>query len=72
VAAVLDLAWTLAARPARALELAKAAIDLGLELPADEALRRTLALSEAVFLTDDCREGVRAFLAKEPPRFGRS
>jgi enoyl-CoA hydratase len=72
VAAALDLARTLATRPARALELAKAAIDLGLELPADEALRRTLALSEAVFLTDDCREGVRAFLAKEPPRFGRS
>jgi hypothetical protein len=28
-----------------------------------------MALSEEVFATDDCREGVRAFFAKEPPRF---
>lgn len=69
LAAALDLARVLAGRPRRALELCKAAIDLGLDLPEDEALRRTLALSEAVFRTDECREGVRAFLAKEPPRF---
>jgi enoyl-CoA hydratase/carnithine racemase len=35
----------------------------------DEAIRRILALSEAVFRTEDAREGVRAFFAKVPPRW---
>jgi len=64
-----ELAAVLATRPARALELCKQAIDLGLDAAEDEALARTLRLSEAVFRTDDCREGVRAFFAKEAPRF---
>jgi enoyl-CoA hydratase/carnithine racemase len=67
-----QLAAILAARPARALELCKQAIDLGLDAARDEALARTLRLSEAAFRTDDCREGVRAFFAKEAPRFRHS
>jgi enoyl-CoA hydratase len=67
-----ELAAVLATRPARALELCKRAIDLGLDAAEDEALARTLRLSEAVFRTDDCREGVRAFFAKEAPRFRHS
>jgi enoyl-CoA hydratase/carnithine racemase len=63
------LARTLAGRPGRALALVKEAVDLALDVPEDEALRRTLALSDAAFRTEDCREGVRAFFAKEPPRF---
>jgi enoyl-CoA hydratase/carnithine racemase len=66
------LAAVLAARPARALELCKQAIDLGLDVARDEALAGTLRLSEAAFRTDDCREGVRAFFAKEAPRFRHS
>jgi enoyl-CoA hydratase/carnithine racemase len=63
------LAATLAALPARALALMKEAVAVGLAHPEDEAVRRTLALSAAVFKTTDCREGARAFLAKEPARF---
>jgi enoyl-CoA hydratase/carnithine racemase len=67
--AALDLARALAERPNRALQLMKAAVDLGQDTTEDEAIRRTLALSEAVFRTEDCQEGVRAFFAKEPPRW---
>jgi enoyl-CoA hydratase/carnithine racemase len=38
----------------------------------DQAVSRSLALSEQAFTTADCREGVRAFFAKEPPRFTHS
>jgi enoyl-CoA hydratase/carnithine racemase len=67
--AALELARVLAERPNRALQLIKQAVDLGLDAAEDEAVTRTLALSDAVFRTADCREGVRAFFAKEPPRF---
>jgi enoyl-CoA hydratase/carnithine racemase len=69
LAAALALARTLAERPNRALQLMKQAVDLALDTTRDDAVRRTLALSDAVFRTADCREGVRAFFAKEPPRF---
>ena len=71
-AAAREWAAVLAARPGRALALCKQAIDLALDSPEDEAVRRTLALSEAAFRTADCREGVRAFFAKESPRFTHS
>jgi enoyl-CoA hydratase/carnithine racemase len=63
------LAGALAALPARALALMKEAVAVGLAHPEDEAVRRTLALSAEVFTTADCREGARAFLAKEPARW---
>jgi enoyl-CoA hydratase/carnithine racemase len=47
----------------------KEAVAVGLAHPEDEAVRRTLALSAEVFTTADCREGARAFLAKEPARW---
>jgi enoyl-CoA hydratase len=71
LAAALDLARALAAGPVQALALCKAAVDLARDLPEAEALRQTLALSDQAFSSADCREGVRAFLAKEPPRFAR-
>ena len=64
-----ELAARLAALPARALSLMKEAVAVGLAYPEKEAVRRTLALSAAVFGTADCREGARAFLAKEPARW---
>jgi enoyl-CoA hydratase len=69
LAAAREWARVLTARPGRALALCKQAIDLALDTPEDEAVRRTLELSAAVFRTADCREGVRAFFAKEPARF---
>ena len=72
LATALELAAALATRPGRALALCKEAMDLGLDVTEDEAVRRTLRLSDAAFKTDDCREGIRAFFAKEPPRFTHS
>jgi enoyl-CoA hydratase/carnithine racemase len=69
LAAALELGRTLAERPNRALQLIKAAVDLAQDTSEDEAIRRTLALSETAFRTADAREGVRAFFAKEPPRW---
>jgi enoyl-CoA hydratase/carnithine racemase len=69
LAAALELARSLAERPNRALQLMKEAVDLAQDTTEDEAIRRTLGLSEAIFRTEDCREGVRAFFAKEPPRW---
>jgi enoyl-CoA hydratase len=34
-----------------------------------EAVEATLALSDRAFQTADCAEGVRAFFAKQAPRF---
>ncbi len=65
----LELAASLANLPARALTLMKRAVDVGLELPEHDATAHTLELSAAVFRTEDCREGVRAFLARQAPRF---
>ncbi len=67
-----QMAGVLATRPNRALQLCKRAIDLSFDVSEDEAVRRSLALSEEAFNTNDCREGVRAFFAKEPPRFTHS
>lgn len=63
------LARQLAERPNVALQACKRAIDMSFDMPLDEAVRQTLALSGEVFTTDDCKEGVRAFFAKEQPRF---
>jgi enoyl-CoA hydratase/carnithine racemase len=69
LAAALELGRTLAERPNRALQLIKQAVDLGQDTTEDDAIQRTLALSEAVFRSEDAKEGVRAFFAKEPPRW---
>jgi enoyl-CoA hydratase/carnithine racemase len=71
-AAARELAAKLAALPARALAIMKEAVASGAELPEAEAIQRTLALSQAVFQTDDCKEGARAFLEKRAPRFRHS
>lgn len=63
------MAQGLANQPNLALQFCKTAIALSQELPEDEAIRRTMDLSDRVFDTEDCREGVRAFFAKEKPRF---
>jgi enoyl-CoA hydratase len=67
--AALELARVLAGGPGRALQLVKQAVDLAFDTTEDDAVARTLALSAGAFRTEDCREGIRAFFAKEPPRF---
>jgi enoyl-CoA hydratase/carnithine racemase len=65
----LQMARTLAAQPAVALEVCKRSVDTAFDATEDAAVERSLGLSERVFTSEDCAEGVRAFFAKEPPRF---
>lgn len=67
-----EMAAVLAQRPSRALQLCKTAVDMSFDTTEDQAVNRSLALSEQAFTTADCREGVRAFFAKESPRFTHS
>jgi enoyl-CoA hydratase len=67
-----QMAAVLAQRPNRALQLCKQAVDLSFDTTEDQAISRSLALSDQAFSTADCREGVRAFFAKETPRFTHS
>lgn len=69
LAKALEMADVLAQRPNKALQLCKRAIDDSFDVSEDDAVKRSLALSDQAFSSDDCREGVRAFFAKEPPRF---
>jgi enoyl-CoA hydratase/carnithine racemase len=64
-----EMAAVLAQRPNRALQLCKTAVDMSFDATEDQAVSRTLALSDQAFSSADCREGVRAFFAKETPRF---
>jgi enoyl-CoA hydratase len=67
--AALELARRLAAQPSIALQMCKKSADMAFDVPEDRAVEASLAMSERVFTTEDCAEGVRAFFAKEKPRF---
>jgi enoyl-CoA hydratase len=66
------MAGELAKRPSKALQICKQAIDLAFDVSEDQAIARTLPLSAEAFQSADCREGVRAFFEKRPPRFTHS
>jgi enoyl-CoA hydratase/carnithine racemase len=68
----LALARELAARPNIALQACKKAIDEGAEMSDGEAIEQVLSLMEKTFASDDGQEGVRAFFAKEEPKFKHS
>ncbi len=65
----LDMARRLAAQPNVALQMCKQSVDMAFDTAEEAAVRATLALSDKVFASEDCSEGVRAFFAKEPPKF---
>jgi enoyl-CoA hydratase/carnithine racemase len=65
-----ELAEMLAERPPRALRYCKQSIDFTFDMSQDEALRRTLPLSDLAFSSPECAEGVSAFRAKRAPAFG--
>ena len=67
-----EMAAVLAQRPNRALQLCKTAVDMSFDTTEDQAVSRSLVLSDQAFSSADCREGVRAFFAKETPRFTHS
>jgi enoyl-CoA hydratase len=65
----LEMARRLAAQPGIALQACKEAVDAAFDVTEEAAVEASLLLSERVFTSEDCAEGVRAFFAKEPPRF---
>ena len=67
--AALELARRLAAQSNVALQMCKQSIDMAFDTSEDAAVSASLALSDKLFSSDDCAEGVRAFFAKEQPRF---
>ncbi|SNT45014.1 enoyl-CoA hydratase/isomerase family protein [Rhodococcoides kyotonense] len=69
VAAAQNTAATLATRPTYALELAKSVIDMADDATEQVLIEASLAASDQAFSSPECREGVRAFLAKETPDF---
>ncbi len=63
------LALKMCDKSSSAIKLAKQAIDHGLEMDFARAARYEADLFALCFTTDDCKEGVRAFLEKRPARF---
>ena len=64
-----EMARRLAAQPNIALQMCKQSIDMAFDTTEEAGVRASLSLSDKAFSTADCAEGVRAFFAKEPPRF---
>jgi enoyl-CoA hydratase/carnithine racemase len=62
----LEMAAQFSAGPAIALRAAKQAIDDGLELGLDEALRLETALFSGLFATDDQKAGMKSFIENGP------
>lgn len=67
-----SLAVRLAEGPAQAAYACKVALRYAADLAEDEAIRRTLDLSEALSRTSDFSEGVNAFIDKRPAKFSDS
>jgi enoyl-CoA hydratase len=65
----IKLAQRIARQPRASISAIKRAVRESMVLPHDEAVQLTLKLSDLVFRTDDCREGVEAFFRKRKPRF---
>lgn len=71
-ATAMELARQLTTRSNNALQLCKKAVDLSFDATEDEAIAASLALSDKAFSSNDIAEGVRAFFARETPRFTHS
>ncbi len=67
--AALELANKIAQRPGVALNLIKQCVDRGMQMTLEEGLRLECDLFDRVFLTEDVREGVSAFIEKREPKF---
>ncbi len=69
--AAMELARKIATGPANSLQLCKLAIDESLKSDRSASIERMLDLIDGAFCSDECKEGVRAFLGKEKPQFPR-
>lgn len=70
-AAAFEFAQTLADGPPQALAQIKAGVYLGASADLDDALHFEAGAQTELFLGNDAREGMQAFLEKRAPRFGR-
>lgn len=64
-----ELGQKIGGRARKAVELAKEAMVRGAEMPLAEGLRYETAMWQLVFGTEDCKEGVAAFLEKRQANF---
>ena len=69
LARAVELASTIAAKPALAVRLAKQAVLRAFELPLSEALAAERLAFALLAASDDRNEGIAAFLEKRPPAF---
>lgn len=69
LATAMEMARTLAQRPAVALQLLKQSADMAFDMAERTAVQASLALSDKAFSSADCDEGVKAFFAKRAPVF---
>jgi len=65
----MKLAQVFAAKPPRALEWAKLAIDRGMDMDLEAGLQMELELFASCFATEDRNEGIAAFIEKRTPQF---
>ena len=67
-----DLATTLSERPPLAFSLCKELINNSFNLTIGDLIQQSLKASDRAFSSPECREGVRAFFAKEKPSFAEA
>jgi enoyl-CoA hydratase len=65
----LEVARRISRQPKEAVAAIKRGVRQSAQLTRAEAVRLTLELSDHVFRTEDCAEGIRAFFEKREPRF---
>lgn len=65
----LDYAKTLASGPSRAVGLIKRSVTEGLEVPLKQGLALERELQNRLFITEDAKEGLKAFVEKRKPVF---
>jgi enoyl-CoA hydratase/carnithine racemase len=70
VEVAMEMADQLARQAVEAVRAIKRGVRESLTQRYEEARELTLQLSDQVFRTPDCGEGVKAFIEKRPPRFG--
>lgn len=69
MAAVREVAGTIAANAPLAVQAAKQAVRYGLTHTLDAGLRLEGELQRMLYATEDCREGIMAFRERRPPRW---
>jgi enoyl-CoA hydratase len=65
----LDVARTISRQPREAVAAIKRGVRESLHSSREESVGLTLELSDHLFKTEDCAEGIRAFFEKREPRF---